>query len=180
MITKIFDFLRHGSKPFQGVVIRKNHPKTLMVEVGRQVFNKTKYGGLQIIRRNLMVHDEYDICHIGDIVRIKQSKRYSKKKAHEVYDILRPYEPTVFMQQNPEYSIPRTARKDRKKREKTLEIELQDPITQARLQKEADLKEKDIVAKKLARLERRKQAQEALKKKTSPSQEKQKGEEDAD
>jgi ribosomal protein S17 len=73
MISKVFDFMTFPRRPIQALVIRKHHPKTLMCEVTRRVVNKTKYGGIIAKRKNYMVHDPHDQCHIGDIVRIKHS-----------------------------------------------------------------------------------------------------------
>ena len=73
MITKIFDFMMFPAKPLQALVIRKHHAKTVVCEVTRRVMNKTKYGGCNAHRKNYMVHDPLDQCHVGDVVRIKHS-----------------------------------------------------------------------------------------------------------
>lgn len=163
MVIKIFDFLNHGKKPIQALVIRRHNPKTLMCEVQRREWNRTKYGGLLTKRKNFMVHDEYEKARIGDIVRIKHSKKYSKMKAHAVYDIIKPNEGQAFMEQHPEYNITGSIRKDRKKRAKDFEMSLQDPLTQMRYTREQEEKEKLAIEDRLARLKKRAEAKEAIK-----------------
>jgi len=163
MIVKVFDFLKHGQKPIQALVIRRNHPKTLMCEVERKEYNKTKYGGIWTKRKNFMVHDEHEQARIGDIVRIKHSRKYSTKKYHVVYDILKPHEGQTFMEQHPEYKITGSERKDRKRRDHAFEMSLQDPLTQMRYTREQEEKEKKAIADRLERLQKRNEAREALK-----------------
>jgi hypothetical protein len=78
------------------------------------------------------------------------------------YDILKPFEASVYTDQNPEFIITRSARKDRKKQDKTFEISMQDPQTQMRITKEREEKEKESVVEGLMRQSRRKGAREVV------------------
>jgi len=171
MIVKVFDFLKHGQKPIQALVIRRNHPKTLMCEVEQREYNKTKYGGVFTKRRNFMAHDEHEQARIGDIVRIKHSRKYSTKKYHVVYDILKPHEGQTYMEQHPEFKITGSERKDRKKRDRAFEMSLQDPLTQMRYTREQEEKEKKAVADRLERLQKRNEARQSLKQKKEGTKE---------
>jgi len=143
------------------MVIRKHHPKTVMCEVTRRVVNSgkiSKYPGSHAVRTNYMVHDPMDMCRVGDVVRIKHGKRFSKRKSHIVYDILRPFEPGVYIDQNPEYHMKGVSRKDRKKRDQTHEDSLKDNLTLQKLAERRDAKEKELVVERLLRQQRRKAA----------------------
>jgi len=83
-------------------------------------------------------------------VRIKHSRKYAKTIAHAVYDILRPSEAAVYLDQNPGFE-PRVSERDDTRLLSKKEVELQDPLTQIKLQKIVDKRQRRIDAKRLAK-----------------------------
>lgn len=70
-----------------GVVIGTNMKKTVTVEVARPVQHSLYK---KIIRRKekYMVHDEFEKCKVGDLVRIVETRPLSKKKRWKVQEIV--------------------------------------------------------------------------------------------
>lgn len=63
-----------------GTVISDKMQKTIVVLIERSV-QHPKYKKIIKRRTKLYVHDENEVCSIGDIVRVKQSRPISKLKA---------------------------------------------------------------------------------------------------
>ena len=75
-------------KIFDGVVVSNKMDKTVVVMVERLV--KHPRVGKYIRRRTkFMAHDEKNDCHIGDLVRIIESRPLSKHKRWRVLKILK-------------------------------------------------------------------------------------------
>lgn len=73
---------------FDGVVVSNKMDKTVVVMVERLV--KHPRVGKYIRRRTkFMAHDEKNGCHIGDLVRIIESRPLSKHKRWRVLKILK-------------------------------------------------------------------------------------------
>lgn len=73
---------------FDGVVVSNKMDKTVVVMVERLV--KHPRVGKYIRRRTkFMAHDEKNDCHIGDLVRIIESRPLSKHKRWRVLKILK-------------------------------------------------------------------------------------------
>lgn len=63
-----------------GKVVSDRMQKTIVVMIERSV-KHPKYGKILKRRSKLHVHDEAEICSIGDIVRIGETRPYSKTKS---------------------------------------------------------------------------------------------------
>ena len=70
-----------------GVVVSDKMDKSIVVRVQRQVAHP-KYD--RIIRRSskFVAHDDKDVCKIGDIVRITETRPLSKTKRWRVTEII--------------------------------------------------------------------------------------------
>nr|QCI08435.1 ribosomal protein S17 [Ptilothamnion sphaericum] len=62
-----------------GIVISNKMNKTITVAVKKQVSHK-KYGKIIIKTSKYYAHDENNICKIGDIVKITETRPLSKNK----------------------------------------------------------------------------------------------------
>ncbi|KOO21335.1 30s ribosomal protein s17 [Chrysochromulina tobinii] len=61
--------------------------KTAVVQVPR-LFRDPKVGKDVRRRTKMWAHDEFNLCALGDIVRLEPSRALSKKKAHIVAEII--------------------------------------------------------------------------------------------
>nr|YP_009313347.1 Ribosomal protein S17 [Dichotomaria marginata]SCW21601.1 Ribosomal protein S17 [Dichotomaria marginata] len=62
-----------------GIVISNKMRKTAVVAVKTKISHK-KYGKILSRTKKYKVHDEHNICSIGDIVKIKETRPLSKTK----------------------------------------------------------------------------------------------------
>lgn len=71
----------------QGLVLSNKMNKTIVVSIERLIKHKT-YG--KFIRRTtkLHVHDEKNLCNIGDLVSIKECRPISKTKSWMLINVL--------------------------------------------------------------------------------------------
>ena len=70
-----------------GVVVGKTMKKTVTVQVERQ-FRHPLYKKTVQRRKKFMVHDEYEKCKVGDVVRIIETRPISKTKRWRVQEIV--------------------------------------------------------------------------------------------
>ena len=70
-----------------GVVISDCQNKTIIVRVDRRSAHK-RYGKIIIRSKKYYVHDEHDKAHIGDKVRIVETRPLSKLKRWRLMEIL--------------------------------------------------------------------------------------------
>ena len=79
--------VRYAMGKLVGIVSSVANHKTAVVKVPRW-FTHPKVG--RDIRRTskLWAHDEFNLCSVGDVVRIEECRALSKKKAHVVAEIL--------------------------------------------------------------------------------------------
>ena len=70
-----------------GKVVSDKMDKTIVVEVERLVKHPL-YGKFIRRRTKLHAHDEKEVCNIGNIVRIQESRPISKKKTWVLVDII--------------------------------------------------------------------------------------------
>ena len=70
-----------------GTVIEKKMKKTIKVLVERQVRHPL-YKKIVRKKRGFLVHDEYEKCKIGDVVRIVETRPISKQKRWRVLEII--------------------------------------------------------------------------------------------
>ena len=62
-----------------GKVVSNKMQKTIVVDIERTI-KHPKYGKIVKRRTKLHAHDENQICQIGNIVKIRESRPYSKMK----------------------------------------------------------------------------------------------------
>ena len=70
-----------------GVVTGTKMKKTVTVLVERQVRHPL-YKKIIIRRKKFLVHDEYEKCKIGDVVKIVETRPLSKRKRWRVKEIV--------------------------------------------------------------------------------------------
>ncbi len=78
---------RGSRKVRQGVVVGDKAQKTVTVSIQSMEMH-ARYG--RIVRRNkkYMAHDEENQCHIGDTVRIMETRPLSKNKRWRVTEVI--------------------------------------------------------------------------------------------
>ncbi len=71
-----------------GNVVSTKMQKTVVVEV---VMRKAhpKYGRIIRHSKKFYAHDEQNTCHVGDVVRIRETRPLSKLKRWELVEVLR-------------------------------------------------------------------------------------------
>ena len=72
---------------FVGKVVSNKMNKTVVVSVERLV-KHPKYGKLLRRQTKLHVHDEAEVCKIGNVVKIRESKPISKLKNWVLVEVL--------------------------------------------------------------------------------------------
>lgn len=70
-----------------GRVVSNKMQKTIVVEVERRVKHPL-YGKFIRRRTKLHAHDEKQVCEIGNMVRIQESRPISKKKTWVLVDVI--------------------------------------------------------------------------------------------
>lgn len=78
---------RGSRKVRQGVVVSDKAQKTVTVSVQRMELHP-RYGRIVRRKRKYMVHDEEDQCHIGDTVKIMETRPLSKNKRWRVTEVI--------------------------------------------------------------------------------------------
>ncbi len=71
-----------------GTVTSNKMQKTVVVTVERQVIHPL-YKRVVRKSKKFMAHDEKNECHVGDLVRIKQTRPLSHRKRWRVVEIVR-------------------------------------------------------------------------------------------
>jgi len=71
-----------------GVVTKTKLEKTVTVRIDRS-YRHPLYGKVIRMHKNYLVHDELG-CHIGDRVRIVESRPISKRKRWVIQEVIRP------------------------------------------------------------------------------------------
>ena len=77
-----------GRKELIGVVVSNKMQKTIVVEVTRKKAHPL-YGRVISIRKKFYAHDEKNEAHVGDFVRIEETRPLSRLKRWALKDILR-------------------------------------------------------------------------------------------
>jgi len=88
-------------KKLVGTVVSNKMDKTVVVNVER-IFAHPLYGKTIKRSKKYHAHDAENICSIGDIVEIEESKPYSKTKKYVVTRIVRKREFGEERNKNPE------------------------------------------------------------------------------
>jgi len=104
-----------GGKPTEGVVIRTRSDKSIMVQVDRWIRDPL-YKVERKRTTRLKVHDENNICHVGDQVLVVPSRPYSKTKRWALKEIIKKDAGMLYLAKHPELYISplqlREARRD--------------------------------------------------------------------
>jgi len=77
-----------GRKELIGTVVSNKMQKTIVVEVTRKKAHPL-YGRVISIRKKFYAHDEKNTAHVGDVVRIEESRPLSRLKRWMLKDIVR-------------------------------------------------------------------------------------------
>jgi small subunit ribosomal protein S17 len=78
---------RNFRKVREGVVVSDKMTKSIVVKVERKV-KHPKYGKFLRKSTRFMAHDENEECHIGDTVRIMETRPLSKNKRWRLVQII--------------------------------------------------------------------------------------------
>nr|QCI06446.1 ribosomal protein S17 [Dictyurus purpurascens] len=70
-----------------GIVISNKMDKTITVEVKKQISHK-KYKKIIIKTNKYYAHDENNECHIGDKVKIQETRPLSKNKRWKLTELI--------------------------------------------------------------------------------------------
>lgn len=70
-----------------GVVVSNKMDKTISVLVERKIKHPV-YKKFYIRSKKYLAHDEANECGIGDVVRVMETRKYSKRKAWRLLDII--------------------------------------------------------------------------------------------
>ena len=70
-----------------GVVVGTSMDKTVKVQIITKM-KHPKYGKFIKRRKNYLVHDEKEECHVGDTVRIMETRPLSKLKRWRLVEII--------------------------------------------------------------------------------------------
>ena len=77
-----------GRKELIGTVVSNKMQKTIVVEVTRKKAHPL-YGRVISIRKKFYAHDENNTAHVGDVVRIEESRPLSRLKRWTLKNIVR-------------------------------------------------------------------------------------------
>ena len=77
-----------GRKELLGKVVSNKMKKTIVVEVTRKK-SHALYGRVISIRKKFYAHDEKNEAHVGDFVRIEESRPLSRLKRWTLKEIVR-------------------------------------------------------------------------------------------
>lgn len=78
---------RNFRKVREGIVVSNKMTKSIVVEVERRI-KHPKYGKFLRKTSRFMAHDENEECHIGDTVRIMETRPLSKSKRWRLVQII--------------------------------------------------------------------------------------------
>ena len=70
-----------------GIVINNKMSKTIIVAVKIKIAHK-KYGKILTKTKKYKVHDENNLCKVGDIVKIQETRPLSRTKFWRMIDII--------------------------------------------------------------------------------------------
>lgn len=76
------------AKQKTGVVVSDKMEKTIVVEVTRNKLHPL-YKKVIRVRKRFMAHDESNSAHVGDYVKIEESRPLSKRKSWSLAEIIR-------------------------------------------------------------------------------------------
>jgi small subunit ribosomal protein S17 len=79
--------MRGQKRVLVGRVLSNRMDKTVVVEVRRKKLHPL-YGKVIAMRKKYKAHDAEDACHVGDLVRMVESRPLSREKRWVVTEIL--------------------------------------------------------------------------------------------
>ena len=79
--------MKERKRVLVGRVLSNRMDKTVVIQVERRKRHRL-YGKVITMRKKLKAHDAENVCQIGDLVRIVESRPMSKEKRWFVTDIL--------------------------------------------------------------------------------------------
>ncbi len=88
-------------KTLIGYVVSSGMQKTIVVEVNRQKSHPT-YGRVIARSKKFYAHDEKNSAHVGDVVRIEETRPLSKLKRWRLQEIVRKAALAPQQQERPE------------------------------------------------------------------------------
>ena len=94
MVEQIKSNRQHIRKTFVGTVIRDKMQKTRVVEVARLVQHPMLKKVMRI-RSRFVAHDEHNASHVGDLVKIVETRPLSRTKRWWLAKILKRAEVTA-------------------------------------------------------------------------------------
>lgn len=74
-----------------GIVLSNKAEKTIVVAIQIR-YQHPKYGKTLIKTKKYMAHDEKNVCQIGDVVLLEESKPISRHKRWGLKEVLKIYE----------------------------------------------------------------------------------------
>jgi small subunit ribosomal protein S17 len=80
--------VKERRKRLTGHVLSDKMDKTVVVRVER-LSRHPRYGKVLRVRRKYKAHDEQNDCHVGDLVRIVESRPLSREKRWQVEEIVK-------------------------------------------------------------------------------------------
>jgi small subunit ribosomal protein S17 len=78
---------RNLRKQRTGTVVGSSMDKTIKVQVVTRM-KHPKYGKFVLRKKNYLAHDEENTCHIGDTVKIMETRPLSKLKRWRLVEII--------------------------------------------------------------------------------------------
>ncbi len=87
-----------NKKKITGIVVKDRMDKTIVVEV-EKVFQHPKYHKYLKRKKRYKVHDEKNVCKLGDMVSIIEARPISKDKRWLLKEILKKEEPFLVQKE---------------------------------------------------------------------------------
>lgn len=81
------ELVRNLRKERQGIVVSNRMDKTIVVQIERRV-RHAKYGKFVKRRTRFYAHDAENVCNVGDVVRIMETRPLSKTKCWRLVEIV--------------------------------------------------------------------------------------------
>ena len=79
---------RNSRKVRMGEVVSDKMDKTIVVQLERR-FQHPEYGRIVKVTRRIKAHDEENQCHVGDVVRVMETRPISKDKRWRLLEVVR-------------------------------------------------------------------------------------------
>ena len=87
-----------GRKKIIGVVVKDKMDKTVVIEV-EKYFKHSKYHKYLKTKKRYKAHDETNVCKVGDMVRLVETRPLSKDKRWLVKEIIKHEEPMIVQEE---------------------------------------------------------------------------------